>query len=142
MSTPRFTPGPWQWEMNKKTNRVNIVSLARLPRFMHETVMDFVRWGMANAAPRLRKASKERPDSVLMHRIEEFGAVVNGREHHADWFLTIDHPDAHLMVAAPELYEALDSLLSVNREMHHESDTVFAAVAKGEAALARARGEQ
>jgi hypothetical protein len=43
----------------------------------------------------------------LMHPIEHWLATVPGREHHKTWFQTINHPDARLIAAAPELLNAL-----------------------------------
>jgi hypothetical protein len=44
---------------------------------------------------------------LIMHRADSNLAVVEGREHHASWFKTIDHPDAWLIAAAPCLLHAL-----------------------------------
>jgi hypothetical protein len=78
------------------------------------TVMDFVRWG------------------------------IPGRDHHADWFQTIDHPDAHLIAAAPTMLEALE-LVDQNFKRNDTSgnflgDDEHEAWAAVTAALAKARG--
>lgn len=99
MSEP--TPGPWRFELNRKSRRVQLCG--GKPTY-DLTVMDFVRWGMDSAAPRFRT---DRANLNIMKRAEEFGAVVLGREHHADWFQSIDHPDARLIEAAPDLLAAV-----------------------------------
>lgn len=92
------TPGPWRWELNEKSHLVTLCG--GVPRF-DMTVMDFVRYGMGHGAPRFRSGPVDN-----MHRVEKFGAIVLGREHHAGWFKGIEHPDAHLIAAAPELLAA------------------------------------
>ena len=53
---------------------------------------------------------------------------------------TVNYPNrdanAHLIAAAPELYEALEELLIQTRQYGHEPE-----IAMAEAALAKARGE-
>jgi hypothetical protein len=73
-------------------------------------VIDFVRWGMSNAAPRF---NTERPGSGLniMERADRFGLIVPGREHHAEWFKAIDHPDARLIEAAPDYAAGVEKML-------------------------------
>lgn len=94
------TPGPWRWVLSETYKRVTLEG--GVPRF-DLTVVDFVRYGMSHAAPRFR----EDVDRMnIMHRAEVWGAKVAGREHHADWFKTINHPDARLIAAAPDLLEA------------------------------------
>lgn len=106
------TPAPWRWELNEKAKSVSICG--GKPMF-DLTVMDFVRWGMGGAAPRFNK--EKRPGLNLMERCEQFGEVVKGREHHAHWFKDINHPDALLMVKAPELLQfIIDTYQSLNEE--------------------------
>ena len=99
------TPGPWRWESNLRHR--NVVLRGGRPLY-DLTVMDFVRWGMTNAAPRFR----EDIDGLnVMRRCDEHAMIVPGREHHADWFRAIDHADAHLIAAAPDLLAALTALV-------------------------------
>lgn len=109
MSKSRHTPARWRWVLNKHSKQIDLVS-SGVPGSVHEIVMDFVRWGMGGAAPRFRRASLNRPENVLMVRADEFGEIVPGRSHHKDWYQWLRHPDAQLIQAAPELYEALDEL--------------------------------
>jgi hypothetical protein len=104
MSETKFTPGPWRWELNRKGKRVQLCG--GVPRF-DLTVMDFIRWGMGGAQPRFLEAWKSN-SMMLLENAPKFGKDVPGREHHSDWFQTIDHPDAHLIAAAPDLYAALE----------------------------------
>ena len=95
-----YTPGPWQWELNERGKQVRLCSRSNM------TVMDFVRWGMGGAMPRFLSSEH------LMRKATEYGVIVPGREHHAEWFKTLDHPDARLIAAAPQLAEALRSILA------------------------------
>ena len=102
----RHTAGPWRWELNPKHRQMRLCG--GVPRY-DLTVMDFVRWGMGGAAPRFREPEPTRLN--IMHRAEKWGAVVPGREHHEDWFRAIDHPDARLIEAAPDLLAALTRII-------------------------------
>lgn len=95
------TPGPWRWELSEKSREARLCGAAGYDL----TVVDFVRWGMGGAAPRFRTADGMALN--IMHRADEFAVVVPGREHHAEWFKGVEHPDARLIAAAPELLEAL-----------------------------------
>jgi hypothetical protein len=93
------TPGPWRWEVSLKSKNVSLCG-GRPP--FDQTVMDFVRWGMGGAAPRLIDHNR-----FLLRRADEFSVTVPGREHHSAWFRAIDHPDARMIEASPEMYDAL-----------------------------------
>lgn len=73
---------------------------------------------------------------VYVEEIESpHGMVAWAREPGQEMVTT--HPDAHLIAAAPELYEALNAI--VNRSVSGiHMNNLFA---KGRAALAKARGE-
>ena len=55
MTQAKHTPGPWRWEFNDRYKSVNLVG--GKPMF-DLTVMDFARWGIRNAVPRLRDTSE------------------------------------------------------------------------------------
>lgn len=95
----KHTPGPWRWEVNHKYKQVSLCG----ERNFDLKVMDFRRWGMQGGQPRFRD------DKHLLWGVNEFSAAVPGREHHAEWFQTLDHPDARLIAAAPDLLGALKS---------------------------------
>lgn len=132
----RFTPGPWRWEVNNKSKQVQLCGGAR-PKF-DLTVMGFRRWGMGGAAPAFIN------ERLIMQRADELTEVVPGREHHANWFQTINHPDAHLIAAAPRLFTVLDECpLPSTMGTAEEHYRRFYAWYNGpvRAALAEARGE-
>lgn len=117
------TQGPWKWVLNKKCHQIQICG--GVPRY-DKIVMDFKRYGMGNGAPRFNHELGT--DFNVMERADLFASVVTGREHHADWFQSIDHPDAHLIAAAPELLQACVESLSFITEMHSQGmipDKVF-----------------
>lgn len=97
----KHTPGPWRWEISLCSKRLHLVG--GKTRF-DLTVMDFARWGMSGASMRLRDDVE---NMNIMHRCEKWAKPVPGREHHAEWFQDIDHPDALLIAAAPDLLAAL-----------------------------------
>lgn len=139
MPNPRFTPGPWRWALDANSKRVALCG-GVIPYDL--TVLDFVRYGMSGAAPRFRE-----PDAHgfnIMHRADHWGAVVPGREHHADWFQTLAHPDALLISTAPDLYYALQDLLDCQNGPPLVRDEIqwARAVQAAEKALAKARGEE
>jgi hypothetical protein len=88
--------GPWRWELNEDSKSAQLVG--GRPMF-DKYVMDFARWGMGGAAPRFNDAIAS-GEYNIMERVEKYGAVVPGREHHANWFKDIDHPDAQWIAAA------------------------------------------
>lgn len=90
------TRGPWYWELNKAGRQVYLMTThsGRL------VVMDFARWGTQHAAPRFRVDG-------IMEKAVDLSAPFRGQEHNEHWTRTITHPDAVLMAAAPELFDAL-----------------------------------
>ena len=90
-----YTPGPWHWVVNPKSHDVEL-SHGQYGR----TVMRFIRWGMDSAQPVFNV------DGVLKRAVDLSVPQV-GREHHADWWRVLNHPDARLIAAAPELLAAL-----------------------------------
>ena len=107
MSAPH-TPGPWRWEVNRKHKTVNLCGGPPKHGFgrYNLTVLSFRRYGMNGAAPVFWNWNMERWVSKPQ-RADELASEVEGREHHADWFAEVNHPDARLIAAAPELLEAL-----------------------------------
>lgn len=84
----KATPGPWSWNINLASKHVNLEA-------RRNTVMAFWRYGMSNAAPAFC-----RQEPCILERAEVHAKIVPGREHHADWYQTIDHPDANYIAAA------------------------------------------
>ena len=122
------TPGPWRWELNGKSRTMQLVG--GVQRF-DLTVLDFVRWGMDSAAARFRTG----PESMnIMKRADDFAVVAPGREHHAEWFRLIDHPDAALIAAAPDLLAALERIIT------EATGHTLASLDQAKAAIAKARG--
>jgi len=93
-----FTPGPWYWDFNPRSRYVRLEQAG--PR--GGVVMLFGRYGMDGATPMFCDGSEYR----LVQKAECFGKPYPNREHHADWCQYIDHPDARLIAAAPDLYGA------------------------------------
>lgn len=75
-------------------------------------------------------------------RADELSVVVPGREHHSDWFRDIDHPDARLIAAAPDMLEAIEETLQsvVMNRLHDTIEISRDAIELLRAALAKAKG--
>lgn len=97
------TPGPWRWEVSLKSKQISLNG--GKPRY-DLTVMDFERWGMAGARPRLLERSSGH-GLMLMTSADKFAAEVPGREHHREWFQTLNHPDAEFIAHARQDVSAL-----------------------------------
>jgi hypothetical protein len=128
VSGATHTPGPWQWFGNLKSNDVHLSTVHGGRVF----VMNFARWGMRSAQPlfQVRKAS-----GGVMTPVADL--AVREVPYRSD-FLEVDHPDARLIAAAPELLAALKSALQASGCdgdlcLHEWHDQARAAVAKAEA---------
>lgn len=117
------TPGPWRWRVNLASHVMDLFSETR----GHSLVMDFVRWAMNSAQPRFIRGG-------LMEKASDMVTVVPGREHHARWFQTIDHPDAQLIAEyrtlAPQLAHALNALSAENAELRRDRERLDATPAR------------
>jgi len=133
----KHTPGPWRWEVNRKSKVINLVG--GHPQF-DKTVMDFERWGMGGASPRF---ALQFGDAHIMTRLcdnPEWIKPLSGRSHHADWCAGVAHPDAKLIEAAPELLGAVRSAVSLLTDPDAGEDEANQVLAELEAALAKAEG--
>lgn len=113
-SIARHTPGPWRWEFNAKHKNVQLVG----GRPMYDlTVMDFTRWGMGGAVPRVRDLAHDGMN--ILHRVcdrSDWIAPFPNRSHHSDWCAALTHADMVLIAAAPELLAALQAFVKEQGE--------------------------
>lgn len=127
------TPGPWRWEINRKHKSINLCGGLPAGTF-DKTVLGFERYGMNGAAPVFHNWTADgwggKPNRADKLAVEQVG-----REHHSDWFALVDHPNAHLIAAAPEL---LEELIRMAKDM----DSLGYDVTHARAAIAKALGEQ
>jgi hypothetical protein len=93
---PKFTPGPWGWFGNTKCHEIHLATVNR----GRICVMDFDRYGMAQGQPRFQVDHRMVKGSTLVRYEKDYRKDISG----------IDHPDAHLIAASPELYVALEKL--------------------------------
>jgi hypothetical protein len=135
MKPRQHTPGPWRWEVSLKSKQISLCG--GRPRF-DLTVMDFERWGMSGARPRLLSTWSD--GLMVMEHAEKFATIVSGREHHCEWFQGLDHPDARLIAAAPDLLAALKLAESVYRQNVVAAGEPSSVLDAMQAAIAQAEG--
>ena len=111
MSEPKFTPGPWSWcGSTDHTPRVYLAAAHNVRNW----VMGFRRSGMQSAEPVFRVGGRMAPASEFV-RFDVDRSVMGkaaadlAPSVYRQDFSEIDHPDAHLIVSAPALYEALET---------------------------------
>ena len=109
--------GPWRWQANPKHKSISLVG--GRPTY-DLTVMDFVRWGMSGAAPRFRDLSERGLN--LMNQVRRWFVNAPKREHHADWFQFVDHPDANLIAAAPSHVALIGELVEALKAAERDAD--------------------
>ena len=132
------TPGPWRWKLNTKSKRLSLVG--GKPMF-DLTIIEPTRWGMGSATLLIRDTAHDGMN--IMHKLHERNDWVRPfpfRSHHLDWCAAVKHPDMQLIEAAPDLLEALQSVL---RAYGHEelSAGESMSVDRARAAIAKATGE-
>lgn len=138
MSEARFTKGPWMWVVSKSDKRVELCGSGI-------EVLRFKRLGMQNAQPTFT-------ESYRGHTLQGVKSLdllqkVKGREHHSDWFQTINHPDAKLIECSPDLYAEIERDLIEQLETQElikgklVDEQLNASVIRKQNLLAKARGE-
>lgn len=102
------TKGPWRWNLNRATKNMQLEGTTGA----RETVMCFERWGMQGAQMIVREFGGDRLGTLSPAL--DFACDIVGREHHAHWAQTFDHPDLNLIVAMrnalPALLDELERL--------------------------------
>lgn len=122
------TPGPWDW-FSYSDGRVYLAT----PNNGRLIVMDFVRKGMNYAQPRFAVWKDG-------ERANMGGIMVP-----ADGLIDVaKHPDARLMAASPDLLKSLQEFVAalVAGAKFGLNDAEVAMLRRGEAAIAKATGEQ
>lgn len=148
MSEAKFTPGPWAWfgsaggapDIYLATNHSG-----------RRYVMSFRRWGLNGAQPcfQLEGRGMKKASDLLQFEVGDksiigVDAAKNDGSVYRYQIRGIAAPDAHLIAAAPELYEALSVLVDTLSDKLSDISAAFGEareITAARAALARARGE-
>ncbi|MFT8366251.1 MAG: hypothetical protein ABF812_09870 [Gluconobacter cerinus] len=149
MSEAKFTKGPWGWFGTAGGHPEIYLATKHSGR---RYVMGFNRWGLNGAQPSFQpngcgmvKAKDLLQFEVGDQSIVGLDAAQKDTSVYRFQIRGIAAPDAHLIAAAPELYEALRmAAKDLNTAAHFLPDTGLAlleTVRQAHAALAKARGE-
>jgi len=92
------TPGPWSWFGNTKYKNIYLATNHSGRRY----VLSFLRWGMQSAQPYFQG------DDGFTDPATEF---VEYQVSYRKDIVAINHPDAHLIAASPDLYKSLKEVL-------------------------------
>lgn len=137
-----FTPGPWRWLGSPEWQELKLATAHS--GFMF--IMGFKRWGMNSAQPTFKPFLCSTGDNgVPASKLLKFKvgdpsvtgydeAKKDGSVYRYD-IVGIDSPDAHLIAAAPCLYEAVKlacSKMEPGSDLHERLDAVMRK-ARGEA---------
>lgn len=144
MKVPMHTPGPWRWEIDRAHKHVALVG--GRPTY-DKTVMSFERWGVRSAVPVFNSACTDSLGWNTLYRVSsrlDWIEPIPGREHHAHWCASINHPDAKLIERAPEMDAALrDCLaLAVRHRREEWAQHVMRFCAQGGVVPAPLRGDE
>lgn len=120
------TPGPWRWEVNITSKRVQLCGGPPKSGFgkYDLTVMSFARWGLQSAAPVFWDWEYDKCVGEP-HRADTIAEPVEGREHHKDWFRSIPHPDAALIAAAPDLAAEVARLTAERNALAEDRERIM-----------------
>lgn len=121
------TPGPWGWFGNARGNNIYLSTVNHGRRF----VMQFNRWGMADAQP-VFQVNGVMKDAKHLLKFEVGNPAVTGIEaaktddsvYRLD-ISGIDHPDAILIQHAPDLLEAAIAVLAAHESNDGQMDDLF-----------------
>ncbi len=100
---PEHTPGPWNWYGRKDQHRIFLAT----PKRGITVVMDFTRWGTQGAQPRFHS---EEPLGILRPVAELLDPDQN---RDSNPIIIVNHPDARLIAAAPDLYDACREVMDM-----------------------------
>ncbi|MFT8479311.1 hypothetical protein [Gluconobacter oxydans] len=149
MSEAKFTKGPWAWFGSAGgCPEVYLATTHSARRY----VMGFQRWEMKGAQPTFQPTGRGmvKAKDLLQFEVGDrsvvgIDAARNDGSVYRYQIRGIAAPDAYLIAAAPELYEALRmAAKDLNTAAHFLPDTGLAlleTVKQANAALAKARGE-